>query len=67
MKYVNDVKLNYILMNCLSLKMKLSSLAENFKTNKCSFIITNETWFRRGDSQLKKYLENLEDKWTLKQ
>ena len=53
--------LNVVLMNCQSLKTKLSSLAENFKINKSSFILTNETWFRQKDPQLKKLLEDMEN------
>ena len=53
-------------MNCQSLKMKLKSLAENFKMNKTSFIITNETWFKARDRQLKTMLEELEDEYDIR-
>ena len=65
-RYVKDVQLNYVLMNCQSLKNKLSSLAENFKINGSAFIVTNETWFKQKDPQLKKYLEDMEDKFSIK-
>ena len=44
----------------------MSSLAENFKHNKSSFIITNETWFKEKDPQFKKMLEDLEDEYDVK-
>ena len=50
-KYINDVKLNFTLMNCQSLKNKLSSLSENFKMNNSTFIVANETWFKKKDPQ----------------
>ena len=52
-------------MNYRSLKHKLDSLAEHFTMNKSHFILTNETWFKNGDQQLKKYLENLQDKYDV--
>ena len=63
---INDVTMNFALMNCQSLKMKLKPLAENFNTNKASFIITNETWFKCRDLQLKTLLANMEDKHDIK-
>ena len=53
MKYVQDIEMTCALMNCRSLKFKLKSLEENFKMNKNTFILTNETWFRKSDPQLK--------------
>ena len=61
-KYVRDIELTFALMNCQSLKFKLSSLEENFKTNKSAFILTNETWFKKNDSQLRFMLSDLEDR-----
>ena len=58
--------MNFSLMNCQSLKWKLPSLSENFKNNKCAFIIANETWFKRKDPQLKKLLDDLEDEFDIK-
>ena len=66
MKYIKEVRMNFILMNCQSLKNKLSSLSTNFKMNKSAFIITNETWFKQRDPQLRKMLENLEDEHDIK-
>ena len=65
MKYVRDVKMTMALMNCQSLKFKLNSLEENFKMNKCSFILANETWFKRNDPQLKHKLAELEDRSSI--
>ena len=60
-KYVQDIPLTFALMNCQSLKFKLNSLEDNFKNNKKAFILTNETWFRQSDTQLKYLLRELED------
>ena len=48
--------MNFSVMNCQSLKFKLDSLAKNFEINESTFIITTETWFKRGDKQLKDML-----------
>ena len=61
-KYVRDAELNFALLNCQSLKFKLDSLATNFEVNKNAFILTNETWFKKKDAQLKSHLERLEDR-----
>lgn len=66
MKMIDDVIMNYALMNCQSLKMKLKSLASNFKMNKTCFIVTNETWFKKKDPQLKVMLEELDDENDIK-
>ena len=60
-----NITVRDIQMNCRSLKHKLKSLATNFTENKNSFILTNETWFKSRDPQLKSYLLNLEDKYDI--
>ena len=62
---IRDIELNFQIMNCQSLKMKLGSLADNFIMNKCAFILTNETWFKKGDKQLKSMLTRLEDEHSI--
>ena len=64
-KPVRDVIMNFAIMNCRSLKYKLDSLAENFNMNAFSFILTNETWFKRRDPQLKDYLMKINDKYDI--
>ena len=58
--YVFDVEMNSLLINCRSLKPKLSSLITNFKMNKNTVAILNETWFKKGDKQLKVLLEGIQ-------
>ena len=36
-------------MNGQSLKFKLRLLAENYFMNKCSLVLTSETWFNKED------------------
>ena len=43
---VCDIQLNFLLMNCQSLKLKLDSLAKNFNENKAAFIQTTEMLFK---------------------
>ena len=57
--------MNFSIMNCRSLKNKLDSLSENFIMNKYHFILTNETWFKSRNPQLKQYLEKMEDKYDI--
>ena len=64
-RMIDDVTMNFALMNCQSLKLKLNSLADNFKTNKNSFITANETWFKSRDPQLNKKLVDLEDEHNM--
>ena len=57
--------MNFSIMNCRSLKFKLDSLSGSFTMNKSHFILTNETWFKPRDPQLKTYLSDLEDKYEI--
>ena len=61
-RYIQDVKMNYTLMNCQSLKNKLDSLVTNFKMNGNVFLIANETWFKKKDPQLSEMLSKIEDR-----
>ena len=54
--------MNFQIMNCRSLKTKLNSLAKNFNMNKLHFLMTNDTWFKSRDPQLKEQLQILEDR-----
>ena len=65
-KMIQDVMMNYTLMNCQSLKMKMKSMATNFNENKNSFLIANETWFKERDPQLKKMLDDFDDEHDIK-
>ena len=47
-----DVELNALLINCRSLPPKLTSLAENFKTNKATLALLTETWFSKGNKKV---------------
>ena len=47
-----DVELNTLLINCRSLTPKLTSLAENFKTNKATLALLTETWFSKGNKKV---------------
>ena len=57
---IHDVTMNTILVNCRSLKNKLTSLVDNFRMNKTSLAILTETWFTRGDKLLRSRLENIQ-------
>ena len=56
---INDVSLNIALINCRSLKPKVSSLIECFKMNKIAVSLLNETWLYKNDSQMKKVLSDM--------
>ena len=58
--------MTFTIINCRSLKFKLRSLATNFVENKNSFILTNETWFKQRDPQLKQYLHEIEEEFDIK-
>ena len=64
-KYVQDIQMTFALMNCQSLKFKLKSLEGNFRINKNLFILTNETWFKRAEPQLKFMLDDLDDRSSI--
>ena len=63
---VCDIQLNFLLMNCQSLKLKLDSLAKNFNENKAAFIQTTEMLFKHRDPQLTSYLASMEDEFNIK-
>ena len=56
---VHDVTMNTLLINCRSLKTKISSLCDNFTMNKTSIAILTETWFTKNDRLLKTRLQNV--------
>ena len=64
-KLIRDIPMNFGIMNCRSLKYKLESLAEHFTMNKHHFLLTNETWFKSRDPQLKQYLDKMDDKYDI--
>ena len=53
---VLDVNMSPILINCRSLKPKLTSLTNNFDMLKATVALLTETWFTKSDKQLKKML-----------
>ena len=59
--FICDKVLNAALINCRSIKPKLSSLVECFKMNELSVALLNETWFYKTDKQLKKQLADIRD------
>ena len=56
---INDVEFNCLLANCRSLKNKIPSLLTNIEINRSTCALLTETWFQRGDRQLKKKLEEV--------
>ena len=52
--------MNSILVNCRSLKHKLSSLCTNFEMNDSTIALLTETWFTKGDKLLKNHLNDIE-------
>ena len=62
---IYDVKLNSLLINCRSLKGKVSSLVENIKANETTVAILTETWLHKNDKQAKKMLNEMYDEHSL--
>ena len=52
--------MNTLLVNCRSIKSKLSSLTDNFDMNKSTVALLTETWLTKGDKITKKRLESIE-------
>ena len=59
------MQLNSLLINCRSVKTKLSSLVENILTNETTFAVLTETWLYKGDKQIKKQLNDIFDEHSL--
>ena len=57
---INDIPFNCLLVNCRSLKPKIKSLVTNIALNRTHIALLTETWFQKGDRQLKSMLENTE-------
>ena len=57
-----DVKMNALLINCRSLSSKLTSLSDNFKTNKATMALLTETWFNKGNKKISHDLNILDQR-----
>ena len=52
--------MNPILVNCRSIKNKMTSLIDNFRMNNTTVALLTETWLTKGDKLTKKRLQDIE-------